>query len=219
MAIVSYRFISLLCNSKYFTMQETDYLKDITEIRSIMERSSRFISLSGLSGVMAGVYALIGAYVAHEITQDYRIGSLNSTSALTYLLIDAAVVLLLAVGTGIILTTQRARAQGHTIWDKSARRLLVNLFIPLVTGGIFTLILVFRGLPGVVAPSMLIFYGLSLVNASKYTLSDIRYLGFAETILGLLAAALVDYGLLFWTIGFGVLHIVYGTVMYYQHER
>ena len=168
---------------------------------------------------MAGVYALIGAYVAHEITQDYRTGSLHSTSALAYLLIDAAAVLLLAVGTGIILTTQRARAQGLTIWDKSARRLLVNLLIPLVTGGIFTLILVFRGLPGVVAPSMLIFYGLSLVNASKYTLSDIRYLGLAEIALGLLAAALVDYGLLFWAIGFGVLHMVYGTVMYYQHER
>lgn len=200
-----------------FSMQETDYLKDISEIRSIMERSSRFISLSGLSGVMAGIYALVGAYVAHLILQDYRLQPHDQV--IPYLMADAAAVLILAVGTGVILTTRRARAQGATIWDASAQRLLVNLLIPLVVGGIFSLILVFRGLVGIIAPSMLIFYGLALVNASKYTLSDIRYLGFAEIILGLLAAIVSGYSLLFWAIGFGVLHIIYGTLMYYTHER
>ena len=198
-------------------MQETDYLKDISEIRSIMERSSRFISLSGLSGVMAGVYALLGAYVAHLILEDYRAQPHDQITQ--YLLADAALVLLLAVGTGVFLTTRRARAQGATIWNASAQRLLINLLIPLVVGGAFSLILVFRGLVGIIAPSMLIFYGLALVNASKYTLSDIRYLGFAEIVLGLLAAIISGYSLLFWAIGFGVLHIIYGTLMYYTHER
>ena len=198
-------------------MQETDYLKDISEIRSIMERSSRFISLSGLSGVMAGVYALLGAYVAHLILQDYR--AQPHDQVIAYLMADATVVLLLAVGTGFLMTTRRARAQGATIWDASARRLLINLLIPLVVGGVFSLILVFRGLVGIIAPSMLIFYGLALVNASKYTLSDIRYLGFAEIVLGLLAAIISGYSLLFWAIGFGVLHIIYGTLMYYTYER
>lgn len=198
-------------------MQETDYLKDISEIRSIMERSSRFISLSGLSGVMAGIYALLGAYVAHLILQDYRVQPHDQV--ITYLMTDAFIVLLLAVGTGFFLTTRRARAQGATIWDASARRLLINLLIPLAVGGIFSLILIFRGMVGIIAPSMLIFYGLALVNASKYTLSDIRYLGFAEIVLGLLAAIVSGYSLLFWAIGFGVLHIIYGTLMYYTHER
>ena len=197
--------------------QETDYLKDISEIRSIMERSSRFISLSGLSGVMAGIYALIGAYVAHLILQDYRLQPHDQV--VVYLIADAIAVLLLAVGTGILLTTRRARAQGATIWDASARRLLINLLIPLAVGGLFSLILIFRGLVGIIAPSMLIFYGLALVNASKYTLSDIRYLGFTEIGLGLLAAIVPGYSLLFWAIGFGVMHIVYGTLMYYTHER
>ena len=198
-------------------MQQTDYLKDITEIRSIMERSSRFISLSGLSGVMAGVYALAGAYVAHLIVQDYRAN--HNEYVVTYLMTVAAVVLLLAVGTGVFLTTRRARAQGATIWDATAQRLLINLLIPLVVGGLFSLILVARGMVGIIAPSMLIFYGLALVNASKYTLTDIRYLGFAEIGLGLLAALLPGYSLLFWALGFGVLHIIYGTLMYYTHER
>ena len=198
-------------------MQEMDYLKDISEIRSIMERSSRFISLSGLSGVMAGVYALIGAYVAHLILQNYSAQS--QERVVQYLTLDALVVLALAVGTGFFLTTRRARAQGAAIWDASAQRLLINLLIPLAVGGVFSLILVFRGFVGIIAPSMLIFYGLALVNASKYTLSDIRYLGFAEIILGLIAAVITGYSLLFWAIGFGVLHIIYGTLMYYTHER
>ena len=198
-------------------MEKTDYLKDITEIRAIMERSSRFISLSGLSGVMAGVYALAGAYVAHLIVQDYRANPHDDVVA--YLMADAAAVLLLAVGTGVFLTTRRARAQGATIWDATARRLLINLLIPLVVGGLFSLILVARGTVGIIAPSMLIFYGLALVNASKYTLTDIRYLGFAEIGLGLLAALIPGYSLLFWALGFGVFHIIYGTLMYYTHER
>ncbi len=197
-------------------MQQTDYLKDITEIRSIMERSSRFISLSGLSGVMAGVYALVGAYVAHVILHDYTI---SREQVITYLMADAAVVLLLAVGTGVYLTTRRARTQGAMIWDATAQRLLINLLIPLVVGGLFSLILIARGMVGIIAPSMLIFYGLALVNASKYTLTDIRYLGFAEIGLGLIAALIPGYSLLFWALGFGVFHIIYGTLMYYTHER
>jgi hypothetical protein len=198
-------------------MQQTDYLKDITEIRSMMERSSRFISLSGLSGVMAGLYALAGAYVAHTILQDYTLDSRQQT--VTYLGTTAVAVLVLAVGTGFWLTTRRARTQGATIWDATARRLLVNLLIPLMVGGLFSLILVARGMPGIIAPSMLIFYGLALVNASKYTLTHIRYLGFAEIGLGLIAAAVPGYSLLFWALGFGVFHIIYGTLMYYTYER
>jgi len=204
-------------------MQEkTDYLKDISEIRSMMERSSRFISLSGLSGVMAGIYALIGAYIAYQITHAGIGGEETYGRSLTvirYLLLDAVVVLVLAIGTGIWLTTRRAKQQGLKIWDSTARRLVINLLIPLVTGGVFALIMLYRGYTGVVAPSMLIFYGLALINASKYTLSDVRYLGITEIILGLIASFMVGYSLMFWTLGFGVLHIVYGTVMYFKYER
>ena len=204
-----------------FSMQEkTDYLKDISEIRSMMERSSRFISLSGLSGVLAGVYALIGAYIAYQILHAgggdaYR----RSENVINLLLIVAVVVLILAIGTGIWLTTRRAKQQNFKIWDSTARRLVINLLIPLITGGLFSLIMLYRGYAGMVAPAMLIFYGLALINASKYTLSDVRYLGICEIVLGLCASFFVGYSLLFWALGFGVLHIIYGTVMYFKYER
>lgn len=204
-------------------MQEkTDYLKDISEIRSMMERSSRFISLSGLSGILAGIYALIGAFVAYQLLNGA--GGIKkvyerSDNLIQYLLLDAVAVLVLAIGTGIWLTTRRAKQQQLKIWDSTARRLVINLMIPLVTGGLFTLIMLYRGFVGVVAPSMLIFYGLALINASKYTLSDVRYLGILEIILGLFASFYAGFSLLFWALGFGILHIIYGTVMYFKYER
>ncbi|GAB5524771.1 MAG: hypothetical protein Roseis2KO_26430 [Roseivirga sp.] len=204
---------------------EKDYLKDISEIRSIMEKSSRFISLSGLSGVMAGIYALIGAaiaynlvYTSQELVYDQLIirdvrGNVGS------LILIAASVLIAAVLTGIYLTRRKARKQGLKTWDESAKRSLINLMIPLVTGGILVIIFYQQGLIGMVAPVTLIFYGLGLINASHYTYRDIRLLGISEVILGLIASAVIGYGLLIWAIGFGVLHIVYGALMYFKYER
>lgn len=205
--------------------KEVDYLKDISEIKGMMERSSRFISLSGLSGIMAGIYALAGAYIAYSLIYSeqsfysYKRIEASDYDTLALLVLDALIVLVLALGTGIYFTTKRATKQGLKIWDNTAKRLLINLLIPLVTGGLFALILVLRGFVGIVAPITLIFYGLALVNASKYTLTDVRYLGLSEILLGLLASYYIGYGLLFWALGFGVLHIIYGTLMYYKYEK
>jgi hypothetical protein len=204
-------------------------LETLTEIRQLMERSSRFISLSGLSGVFAGLYAIVGAFAAYIYLDLSGAGyfsgndivgnaSLNPKTLL-FLAADAAIVLVLAIGTGIFLTTRKARRDGNSILDATAKKLIVNLCIPLVTGGIFCVALNYHGAFIYVAPAMLIFYGLALVHASKYTRNDIRSLGFAEILLGLTSSFIVGYGLLFWVIGFGVLHIVYGTYMYFKYER
>jgi general stress protein CsbA len=204
-------------------------LETLTEIRDLMERSSRFISLSGLSGVFAGIFALIGAGIAYVYLglplnepADYRYyspnGRLNPEFA-TFFLIDAAGVLVCAGATAIFLTTRKARKQGLSIWTSTTRRLAINLIIPLAAGGIFCLALLAHGIVGLAAPATLVFYGLALLNASKYTLRDIHYLGLIEVALGLLASFFIGYGLLFWAIGFGVMHIIYGTMMYYKYER
>jgi hypothetical protein len=205
--------------------QTKDYLEDISQIRDIMERSSSFISLSGLSGVMAGVYALIGSYIGYRIV--YIEGSIlrsrevyvNEQETIVKLGIVAAIVLILAVVTGLILTARKNGGSSMSFSDEGLRNLLGNILIPLVAGGIFILILVSRGYYSIVAPSFLIFYGLALVNGSKYTLRDIRYLGIVEIALGLVCALFPGYGLIFWAVGFGVMHILYGTIMYYKYER
>lgn len=211
-------------------MKDTkDHLKDLSDIRSMMEKSSRFISLSGLSGVFAGIYALIGAYYAYAntlyrfINHEYsftRFTDYTGINQIYEVVAVGAVVLALSLITGYLLTRRNSLKKGLPLWDKTAKRMLGNLAIPLITGGIACLILLFQyGSVYSIAPLTLVFYGLALVNASKYTLNDIRYLGISEIILGLIALLYPANGLLFWAIGFGVLHIVYGTVMYFKYER
>lgn len=197
----------------------------LSDIRHLMERSSRFISLSGFSGILAGLYALAGAlaawwYLEPGLAARYIDGSGGGAGdGLIFLLADAGIVLLLAVGTGILLTTRKAEKDGSSLLDAAAKKLILNLCIPLFTGGVFCLAAIRHGHVFYVAPAMLIFYGLALVHASKYTRDDVRSLGMAEIALGLLSLFIVGYGLIFWALGFGVLHIIYGTYMYFKYER
>lgn len=199
-----------------------------------MERSTRFISLSGLTGVFAGAVALLGALAVYVYQREFFFSryqnqgvflpeELMSGSELTnfivFSFVDAFVVLVLALSFGVFFTTRNARRKGLPFWDATVKRMLINLFIPLVAGGVFCLILLYHHLIYLIAPSTLIFYGLALINASKFTLNDVRYLGICEIILGLVAMVFIGYGLVFWAVGFGVLHIVYGLAMYIKYER
>lgn len=205
---------------------EEKYIKDLTEIRSMMERSTKFLSLSGLSGIMAGIYALVGAYVAYRLFYVVDDSVIYNTidrqemkGEVLELLILALVVLIMAVGTAVMLSWRKAKNDGSKLWNPAARRLLINMAIPLVTGGVFVLILLLKGFFGIIAPATLIFYGLALVNASKFTFEEIRSLGIVQIILGLLAFYFIGYGLAFWAVGFGLMHIVYGIVMHLKYEK
>ena len=191
-----------------------------------MNRSSRFISLSGLAGVFAGCYAIIGAVIAKMLlaenasfyNESVSTGTINSELSFDLFLIAMAV-LTLAIGTAIFLTTRKARKNGQKIWDSTSKRLVVNFFAPLLAGGVFCLVLLQYGLIGLIAPCMLIFYGLALIHASKYTFADLRSLGYANLVLGLIATQFIGFGLYFWAIGFGLFHIIYGIWMYNKYDR
>lgn len=206
----------------------TDSLQDVRDIRKLMERSSRFISLSGLSGVSAGICALAGAAIArYVIFKDYygqydRRGFFDDTdfrSLKIQLLGLAAGVFIASFLSAFYFTWRKTNQQGRSLWDHTSRRLFWNMIIPLTAGGLFILGMLQYNEWQFVAPACLIFYGLALVNASKYTLTDIRYLGYCEIIVGLINMQMIGYGLYFWALGFGVLHIIYGVVMWWKYER
>lgn len=205
---------------------QEEQLNALNDIRKMMDRSSRFISLSGLSGIFAGITALAGAYLAHHELETFFNGGygpgVSAEISIEFNLIKIGLgVLVIALAGGLFFTLRQSRKKGLPMWDKTAKNLLVNLAIPLITGGLFiiSLLLVHPGTFGLVAPSCLLFYGLSLINASKYTYTDIRFLGLCEVALGLISMFYIGYGLYFWAIGFGVLHIFYGTIMYFKYER
>lgn len=205
-------------------MESKDYLKDISEIKNMMSKSSRFISLSGLSGILAGIYALIGAFIAHQIVQD--INTIENPLKRFLRILDsidtffgiAISVVLFSIITGIFLTVRKAKKNNARIWDGSSKRLIINFLIPIVTGGLFSLVLIDKELFGLIAPVTLIFYGLGCINASKYTVGHIRYLGLTNVVLGLVATQFIGYGLYFWALGFGIMHIVYGTLMHFKYD-
>ncbi|AIZ40192.1 hypothetical protein [Cellulophaga baltica] len=206
-------------------MESKNYLDDLHEIKNLMNKSSRFISLSGLSGILAGVYSLIGAYFAHKIITDIQNTSTYSQrlflsiGAPEQLMMIALIVMIASIVTGIVLTRKKSKKSGEKIWNRTSKRLLFNFMVPLITGGLFCFILLQNQTMGLIAPATLIFYGLACLNASKYTLGDVRYLGLANITIGLIATQFIGYGLYFWALGFGFLHILYGIVMYYKYDR
>lgn len=209
-------------------MEAKDYLKDIQDIKSMMANSSQFLSLSGLSGILAGVYSLIGAFLANNLLSSYsgtnykmtRITSpIIETEITNQLFLIAICVIALSILTGLTLSARKAKKQGETLWNISSRKLIINFGIPLLTGGIFALIQLLKQDYVLIAPITLLFYGLGCVNASKNTFRDVRYLGITMVILGLISTYYSGFGLLFWTLGFGICHILYGSIMYFKYDR
>jgi len=197
---------------------------DLAHIRSMMERSSRFISLSGLSGIGAGVVGLVTGLIAMYWTsgsdmllEKVRM-SVGAGILIQNLILLGALALLLAIFFGCFFTIRKSKKLGLQIWTATTKKILVQLAIPLMVGGIFVLALLQYNLYGLISGATLIFYGLALVNAEKYTYSDIKYLGFLEIILGILSLFFIGKGLFFWTIGFGLLHIIYGVILYRKYQ-
>jgi len=205
---------------------EQEYIKDISDIRMMMEKSTRFLSLAGMAGIMAGIYALVGAYVVYSLFDINAIANFENSFAsqgipadVLNLIALAFVVLLMALGTGIFLSYKKAKKNKEVLWNTTSRRLVLNMAIPLVAGGIFILILVSKGILGLMMPLTLIFYGLSLINASRFSFDELRYMGIMEIVLGLLSTWFLNYSLLCWALGFGMLHIIYGIYMHWRYER
>ncbi len=204
------------------------------------------MSISGLSGILAGVYALIGFFFAYrqlafqvlpgisadslpEGTDSGLAGLLNAFTggylgghfniATIEIATIGMITLLFAVGTGILLTMRKAKKENEKIWNNASKRLLLNFMLPVVAGAVFCAVLLQYGIIGLIGPATLIFYGLGLINASKYTIGDIRFLGILILILGFISTQFIGFGLFFWALGFGVFHIIYGARLYFKYDR
>lgn len=216
-----------------FMNDQKHHLDTLQDIKQMMERSSRFISLSGLSGIAAGSCALVGAWFGYGVIESSA-SAANNLRTITRssderisitgwmgnsLVQIAAFTFIAAFILAFIFTYLRSKKNNTPIWGATARRLMLNVMIPMAAGGIYLLKLMENQAYGLIAPGCLIFYGLAVLNASKYTLPETKYLGYSEMLLGIISLWFTGYGIYFWAIGFGLLHIIYGTVMWWKYER
>ena len=202
-------------------MDNKEALNTLSEIKDMMERSSRFQTISGWSIILIGLYASIvslGAWLTMgggaslgwlpDIWQQ-RAASLSRNP--TALILIAALLVVVSMGTVCLMSyVKTKRVNKHFSFDKTVRRPLVNFLVPAVAGALFCVAMLFQQHYGLTSSIMLIFYGLALINCHHYTTSSIGALGYGELILGIIDCFVVHQGLLFWFLGFGALHIVYG---------
>lgn len=222
---IKFSFLTLNCKV-LFMKTEQEYINDLSEIRSMMERSTKFLSLTGWSGIMAGIYALVGAFLAYTLIYDsqgqvdlFSLEPQQFSSQKLQLLMLGLLILLLAVGTAVFLSYKKTKRDQQLLWNRATRRLVISMGIPLITGGLFILILIFKGMVGLLAPLTLIFYGLALISAGEFSFKELKQLGMVQILLGLIGTYFMEYGIIFWAIGFGVMHMAYGIYMHLKYEK
>jgi hypothetical protein len=191
---------------------------------------SRYRALSGLSWLFSGLVVLAAVAFAWvyldysyegRFDHDQLFGNLEAIPPeYVQVLGTAAVVfLVLAAATMAFFNRRKARRLGLPVWNDAAWKMALAFVVPVVTGAAWGIILVFKyGLFGLVAPLTLLFYGLGLTQASTHTLPALRYLGLAEIGLGLVSCFLTRETLIFWGLGFGVFHVLFGGLMVLQGE-
>lgn len=190
-------------------------LEQLSTIKQMMEQSSRFVSLSGWSGIIAGSIALAGSYAANIVLH----AASSKQDVIQQLWLIGGLVFIIAFTASFLFTYRASQKRGIPIWGHAAKRLLWNTFLPIMIGGFVILKLVDLEMYSLVAAVSLLFYGLGLVNGSKFTLGEVRFLGYGQLLLGLFDLAVPGYSLWCWAIGFGVLHIIYGILMWLRYDR
>jgi len=206
---------------------------DISLVKEMMEKSSKFSSLSGLSIIYTGILALIGGVIIYfdlsfslsekEISYSQLINrNANPDDLYTkvkLLVYIASVILILSLLLLYVSAKSKAKKEQVNLFTSSFARTLKSLFVPLFSGGIFSLFLIHHGLYGLVAPATLIFYGLGLINASKHSYDELEKLGYVELFLGISASYFMGTGLIFWVIGFGFGHVLFGIYLHFKYDR
>jgi hypothetical protein len=216
---------ALSMQPKPFAQESLQALNDLKDIRGIMERSSRFVSLSGWSGIWAGATALLSAFVVWKMNLVYYFHrealsmEIGFDNAVIRLLLLGVMTFLVAFAGAYYFTWRKARASGQRVWTSSSRALMRQVAVPMLAGGMFCIASLYYGAVIFITPSCLVFYGLALVSGSKYTLGEIRWLGYSEVILGSIALFMPNYGLGFMAAGFGILHILYGIIMWNKYDK
>ena len=179
---------------------------NLTFIRSAMERSSTFTAIPGTGGVVMGVIGLIAAGVsAKQPTADRWLGTWLAAASI------AATVALVAM-------RWKAHRAGTTLTGTNARRFALGMAAPLVAGAAITYDLWAVRSFTVMAPAWLLLYGAGVLTGGTFSVPVVRAIGICFMAAGI-AAILTphEWGNVWLAIGFGGLHVGFGTYIARNH--
>lgn len=197
-------------------MKEEEIKTTLRDIKEMMEKSSRFTAISGWSIAVIGVLAMVCYFCVSSIYMK----SINTPQAIRTAIIFAICLLVVSFSIVTLCSIRKAKRINRPFkLDKTIGQLLFNFSLPMLVGGLFSIAMIIQGHYGLTSSIMLLFYGLALVNCHHYTAPVLRFLGYGELLLGIIDCFLVDYGFLFWLLGFGILHILFGIFFIIKYER
>lgn len=206
-------------------MSESEYIQQISDIRKIITERTKFKALSGISGILAGCYAIIGAWIAYRIIYNsndilyskFKAGYYSNDIGLLFLV--AFIVLVASIATGIFFSWKKAKESGEKLFNKVAWKILGHFSIFMLSALVLLIATYLNGYYTLLAPICLLFYGLSLIHVSSFINSEVFGLGLSIVAIGLISLFFPGYGLLCWTLGFGLMHMIYGFMMWYKYDR
>jgi len=195
------------------------HIEDLRAIHNLMERSSIFVNLSGIGAIIVGLCALAGSWFAHRILWQYSLAPYTLTELKLSLLTLAAIVFFSALGIYVLFVWLRSRQLKAKFWNATARKISINFGVPFLSGSLVVFHLLTNDYISMVAPVSIIVYGIAVFCASHNSFVESRLLAVLEIALGVVALWFPGQGLWFWMVGFGLLHILYGIVFWFNHER
>jgi hypothetical protein len=181
-------------------------MDNLRYIRETMERSQSFTAVSGVGGVLMGLIALGATFLAVRS---------ETTEAWVTVWMSAAV---LSLGIALVAMTMKARAAGGSLLVGAGRKFAWNLTPPLLVGGLLTVAMTQMGAATLLPGVWLLLYGTGVVTGGAFSVRVVPLMGLAFMLVG--AAALfapAAWGNLFMAGGFGLLHIVFGIVIWRKH--
>jgi len=208
-------------------MEHQKHLENLSELKSILSKNTRFLSFSGLSGVIAGITALAGEYLFYNLylatfssSSNYAdVRNLADMKLFYSALLIALSIIGISVIVGVILARKKIRMQGSTVNRDLLKNTLIHILVPILVGGAICFVASFTDHFIYIPAFLLIFYGLGLFNGSRFSFDDLKIVGLVFMGLGLITYAYPNLSMWTWGLGFGVGHILYGLRVYFVHDR
>jgi hypothetical protein len=191
--------------------------ENLRVIRQTMERSTKYSTLSGLSGVLIGLAAIAGVLATNWLTGDAPPGAsvYRHPSALALVWVS---VLVMAVAIDFACNKRRAARVGKHVVSPLGAHIVLAALPAFLAGGVLTLFFYQHALLYYVWGVWMLSYGLAISAVGLFSVKPVLALGAAFVLAGAVTLLLpLPYHLYMMALTFGGFHIGYGVVMARKH--